>query len=179
MTNFLQILRKITYPGHFIAVFLYFASNSYAQSGLLDKPVTVKAYNERLTNILDLIAAQGNFNFSYNSNLIEDRRIDLTAVNKPVREILNVIFKGTVSYKVRGNYVILIKVRSNEERNISFFVSGYVVDDETGSALSDVSIFFDKVNLYSALTNKKMAITKIKVHSQDLPVKLIIEKDLL
>ena len=90
-------LRYILY---FIVVFMPFCS--FSQIPLLERPITLRLNNEKISVVLDNISKQGNFSFSYNSAIFDiNNRGDITVVNKPVHEVLNLIFKGIITYKVR------------------------------------------------------------------------------
>lgn len=130
--------------------FLFLSSQVVAQTSPLDRIVSVKLNNERLADVLTEIGQKGNFSFSYNAGLFDaNRRIDLVAINKPVRQILDQLFKGSIRYKVRQQYVILQK-GDPEPQNL--YLAGYVTDRQTGQRLAQVSVF-DQTTLASALSN--------------------------
>ena len=98
-------------PKYFcITLLLLIPTFSFTQTPLLERPITLKVSNEKIPNVLELIAKQGNFSFSYNSDLVKlDSRINLWVSDKPFREVLNHIFKGFLTFKVSKNYIILQK----------------------------------------------------------------------
>ncbi len=142
---------------------------------LLERQVTVSFNNERLPDVLRKIADAGKFNFSYKSSLIKkDDRITNQFTNKTVREILDLLFKGSMEYRERGKYVILVKSERTSARDPSV-LSGYVVDEATGKRLKNVSVY-DPVTLNSAVTDT-YGYFKIEVrHPTGEEIKLAVKK---
>ena len=134
-----------------VSILIIIASaDLYAQTSPLDRIVSLKLNNERLADVLTEIGQKGNFSFSYNAGLFEvNRRIDLVAINKPVRQILDQLFKGNIRYKVKQQYVILQK-GDPEPQNL--YLAGYITDRQTGQRLAQASVF-DQTTLASALSN--------------------------
>ena len=162
-------------PKYFYVIFLLFITTfSFAQTPLLERPITLKFNNEKVSNILELIAKQGNFSFSYNSDILDgNSRINLWVYEKPVREVLNQVFKGLISFKVKKQYIILQKAELEIEKK-SLILSGYVFDTETDLPLDKVSIY-DRKSLTSAVTNQ-YGFYRIKLSISQLPIKLILSK---
>jgi hypothetical protein len=146
----------------------------FAQTPLLERPITLRFNNEKISVVLDNIAKQGGFSFSYNSDIFDvNNRGDITVTNKPVREVLNLIFKGIITYKARGNYIILLK-NNQEEQKKSLILSGYIIDNQTDMPLAKVTIY-DRKSLSSTVSNQ-YGFYRIKLYVNDLPVKLTISK---
>lgn len=166
-------LRTLKYILHFIM--LSTPQLLLAQkTPLLERPIILRFNNEKISVVLDNIAKQGGFSFSYNSEIFDvNNRGDITVTNKPVREVLNLIFRGTISYKVRGNYVILQK-NNQEEQKKSLILSGYIIDSQTDKPIEKVTIY-DKKNLASAVSNQ-YGFYRIKLSVSDLPIRLTISK---
>lgn len=162
-------------PKYFYVIFLLFITSfSFAQTPLLERPITLKFNNEKVSNILELIAKQGNFSFSYNSDILDgNSRINLWVYEKPVREVLNQVFKGLISFKVKKQYIILQKAELEIEKK-SLILSGYVFDTETDLPLDKVSIY-DRKSLTSTVTNQ-YGFYRIKLSISQLPIKLILSK---
>lgn len=141
---------------------------------ILERNISVRFTNDRISEVLDAIADEGGFNFSYNSNIIEgDRRIDLAVTNRPVRDVLKQIFGTSINYKVRGQYVILQK-NTTLTQNLHFILSGYVVSPDEGIKLPDASIY-DKTSLASSVSNQ-YGFYKIKLSTRKFPIRLSISK---
>jgi hypothetical protein len=148
--------------------------NSFPQTPLLERPITLRVNNEKISVVLDNIAKQGGFSFSYNSAIFDvNNRGDITVVNKPVREVLNLIFKGFITYKVRGNYIILQK---NNQKMFAqtIIVSGYIIDTRTDKPLSKATVY-DPKSLSSTISNE-YGFYRIKLNVSNLPTRLMITK---
>jgi hypothetical protein len=148
--------------------------SSFSQTPLLERPITLRFNNEKISVVLDNIAKQGSFSFSYNSDIFDvNNRGDITVTNKPVREVLNLIFRGTITFKVRGNYIILQK-NNQEEQKKSLVLSGYIIDRQTDKPLEKVTVY-NRKNLSSTVSNQ-YGFYRIKLSISDLPIKLTISK---
>lgn len=122
---------------------------SGAQSHL-SKGVSVKAKQKSIEEVLDIIAGQGKFYFSYNSKVVPaDSLVDIDVWNKTVAQALDIIFKpGRFEYKETPNHVIIQLPDAGQY----WYVSGYVIDGLTGERVRDVSVF-DAGQLVASLTN--------------------------
>ncbi|MBX2899273.1 MAG: STN domain-containing protein [Cyclobacteriaceae bacterium] len=121
---------------------------------LLERPVSLVAENEKVTLILTRIGQLGGFSFSYNSSIVDpDLTISLNIQNLTVRQVLNEIFAGQLTYKAKGNYVILTKTPAPPVKNnsVTLIVSGYV-EDVAGNKLPQVSIYH-KPSITSTITD--------------------------
>lgn len=124
------------------------AMTANAQS-YLSKGVNVKAQGKKLGDVLDIIARQGGFYFSYNSNIVPaDSIVTVNIWNKSVQQALDEIFKGRFAYKEAGQHVIIQYPNSGQ----FWYVSGYIVDEQTGERIRDVSVF-ESSQLVASLTN--------------------------
>lgn len=131
------------------------AGTASAQTGtpILDRRVTVKITNQPLGKILNIISETAGFNFSYSNNLIKVTKLtSLMAENKTVREILDQLFNGELTYQQIGNHLVLQKkvipkntgnIQNNPEKQTryNFIVSGYIRDLYSGEGLRNVSIY--------------------------------------
>jgi hypothetical protein len=138
-----------------IAIALLSFSEAGAQSQgmpLLERSVTISFENETLEAALKKVSQQAGFTFSYNPSVIKAGRIiSGNYVNKTVREILDELFKTTIDYKQRGNYIILTRSeRTSTPKEQK--VGGYVIDEATGERLKNVSIY-DPNSLASTVTD--------------------------
>jgi hypothetical protein len=165
-------LNTLKYTFYFVVFFI--PLSLFAQTPLLERPITLRFNNEKISVVLDNIAKQGSFSFSYNSDIFDvNNRGDIIVTNKPVREVLNLIFRGTIIFKVRGNYIILQK-NNQEEQKKSIVLSGYVIDRQTDKPLEKVTIY-DRKSLSSVVSNQ-YGFYRIKLTVSDLPIKLSISK---
>lgn len=116
----------------------------------LERAITISFENESIDVALKKIGLQAGVTFSYSPSVVKvDRPITANFINKTVRQVLDEIFKRSLDYKSRGNYIILTNSgRTQNEQK----VSGYVIDEATGNKLKNVSIY-DPVSLASAITD--------------------------
>lgn len=116
----------------------------------LNKSVTLNAENQPVSKVLNDISREGNFIFSYNTNIIrKDSLVTIHAKNKTVRQVLDQLFGGKISYKVKERYVILQTADGSQ----FWYVTGYVVDGKTGARISEASVYEPK-QLVATLTNQ-------------------------
>lgn len=135
---------------------------SIAQS-ILANTVTIHARNQALHEVLTIIGNEANVTFSYNTKSISrDTLVTVNAVNKPLSEVLRIIFNAGYEFKESGNYIIIRRKPLSTSGIISksqagadyYFISGYVVDDETGEKIRDATIY-EKQHLIASLTDEK------------------------
>jgi CarboxypepD_reg-like domain len=152
----------------------------------LQKNISIQANKQRLGSVLEIMSNTGNFNFSYNSNIVKrDSLVTLNFANKPVKEILDFIFKTGYEYIESGNYIILrrkpivtpapqtiVKPVLTEEKN--YFVKGYIIDEATGEKIDDASVYEAK-QLSSDLTNEN-GFFKIKLKSKYKTASVTVSK---
>jgi hypothetical protein len=159
---------------YYVPLFLLITAFSFAQTPILERSITFRVNNEKISTVLEIIAKQGNFSFSYNSDILEvNSRINLWVVDKPVREVLNQIFRGNIAFKVSKQYLILQKSEPVVEKK-SLLLNGYVYDTQTDKPLEKVSIY-DRKSLLSVVTNR-FGFYSIKLSVSQLPIKLTISK---
>lgn len=128
---------------------------------LLEKTLTIEFREESIEKALKKISRETKITFSYTSSDIDiEQNITASYKSKTVREILEQIFKGKVSFKEKGKYIILAKVPSTPEKTSStvqpknpFFINGYVLNLVTGEKISGVSIY-DTRTFTAAVTNE-------------------------
>src|ERR1700754_2849738 len=95
-----------------LALLCGFVSHSQTKTQfILDRHIDVSFKNEKVTTVLNRIGQLGNFSFSYNAAIISNDDIITVEMNDAsVREVLNEVFKGSMTYKEKGNHLILTKV---------------------------------------------------------------------
>ncbi|HEY6505524.1 MAG TPA: STN and carboxypeptidase regulatory-like domain-containing protein [Chitinophagaceae bacterium] len=144
-----------------IAVLVFFISITASGQSVLSRNISLDVNRQRLDNVLEILSNKGAFYFSYNSSIIKkDSLVSFSARNKTVKEILDLLFNNSYEFKESGNYVIIRKApirmtlvtnkAITEERVYS--VSGYVYDEQSGTAIIDASVYEKKL-LVAALTN--------------------------
>lgn len=164
----------------FFFVGLLLASTAGAQTtgSILDRRVDVSFKNERLTTVLTRIGQSANFSFSYNSAIISnDDVITIEKSNATVRDILNEVFKGSMTYKEKGNYIILtrVPVKAPKSNTTSMIISGYVEDWFTNERIIEASVY-EKASLNSTVTDA-FGFFRLKIDMKDnQPVTIAITK---
>jgi Secretin and TonB N terminus short domain len=140
--------------------FLFFSSvavwSQTAPASFLDRKVDLSFTNEKVTIVLTRMAQQAGFSFSYNSSLVpDDQVVTLDIKNRTVREALNEIFKGSVSYKEKGNHIILTKVvlKQSKSTTTAMLISGYVEDFQTKERITDASVY-ERKSITSVVTDE-------------------------
>src|SRR5688500_5418631 len=96
--------------GHIILAFLLSILLSCSVNGqsVLERNINLDVSRQRLDNVLEILSNKGNFFFSYNSNIIRgDSLVSLNVTNRPVRDVLLMLFGVGYEFKESGNYIIL------------------------------------------------------------------------
>ena len=111
-----------------------FASHSYAQETV----ISLNLINQKVADVLDDIEAQTDFQFFYNSKLIDtNRRVSVDVKNVDVFVVLKQIFGNTnVTYKVVDKDVILTLASPDQGEHM---VTG-VVKDQNGELIIGANV---------------------------------------
>ena len=162
-----------------LVILIFWLSGTYvtALPPALEREVNIRVANEPLKEVLNRIAVQAGIQFSYNPQKIQvNKNVSVSIQHKPLRLALNILFKGTVQFKQKGNYVILSSVAVNTENAPvkKIFISGYVFD-AAGQKLSDASIY-NISNQLSAVTNA-YGYFMMQVPADVLPITVRVSKD--
>jgi CarboxypepD_reg-like domain/Secretin and TonB N terminus short domain len=123
---------------------------------LLERTISISAVNEKVPSLLNRIGQAGGFSFSYNSAIIDpSQNVSLDITNQTVRNVLNEIFKGSMNYKEKSNYLILTKapVAPVKNNTVVVIINGYVEDKTTGEKIPQASVY-DKNSVTSAVTDE-------------------------
>jgi hypothetical protein len=117
---------------------------------VLERKITISAQNERIDVFLKRLSQEAGCVFSYSSSAIDvGGNVSGNFVSRPLREILEEVFEGTVQIKQKGVYVILTpKPKSGKD----VVISGYVVDED-GEGIRDATIY-DPITLKSSTTDE-------------------------
>ena len=137
-------------------------SSAHAQSKL-DKDISIRVKQTRLSVLLDTIGKRNGFYFSYSNDQISaDSLVNLSIDHLPLRTVLDSLFKGNVEYKESPGYIILrlapndltLKAENVGGKEQSFYISGYILDERTGQGIPHASIY-EKRLLVSTLSDHK------------------------
>ncbi|GAB3233646.1 carboxypeptidase regulatory-like domain-containing protein [Algoriphagus aestuariicola] len=133
-----------------LAFFLFLKQGQSQTTPILERKVSFSAQDERLDLFLKRLSQDAGCLFSYSPSALDvTRSVSGTFSDRPLREILEVVFEGNVQLKSKGVYVILTpKPESSKEISIS----GYVVD-ESGKGIRDATVY-DPITLKSSTTDE-------------------------
>ncbi|HWB90903.1 MAG TPA: hypothetical protein VG605_03585 [Puia sp.] len=152
-----------------------------AQTSILNRQITFECRQQPIGRVLDLISQTGNFYFSYASLLInKDSLVSLPQQTRSIREFLDQLFKGRLQYREDGRYLILLPAAIRNTSVVPapdkrFLISGTIVDQRTGTAIGDVSVY-DPNELVATLSHKDGRFT-IRVRNRDWPIILTVSKE--
>jgi hypothetical protein len=144
-----------------IVILCFLATTKTSAQSPLERRVTVNANRQALDQVLQMISTSGNFYFAYNSNIINrDSIVTLNVSNRPVREVLNLLFPNNYEFTTTANYVILRRApitlklitKKAVTQDREYIITGFVIDYATGARVKDASIY-EKQRLASTLTN--------------------------
>lgn len=144
----------------------------------LERLVSMHVNNMPLEEFLKELSEEGKFSFAYSPKVLDGaKKVNVNCKNKSVRYILNQVFMGSVSYKSKGNHVILSLVSPSQkpvaQKTPKYFkITGYVVDGSTSARLSEVSIY-DGKTLHSTLSDDFGYFSiQLPCHSEDIELKI-------
>ncbi|MFH2141455.1 MAG: STN and carboxypeptidase regulatory-like domain-containing protein [Bacteroidota bacterium] len=128
-----------------IIALLFSFTKTSAQQTPLNKSISLNVSNITIQNALILIGEKGNFNFSYNSSIIDnDKIVSINAKNSSVEAVLNEILDKNIKYEVVGNHVVLLgknRIKNKETKDIEYIISGYIIDSSTGKIIRSATIY--------------------------------------
>lgn len=151
----------------------------------LSKLVSLNVKAKPVSEVLEKLSKTGGFFFSYSGSLFnQDSIVNVNATNTPVRDILDQIFHGKVSYKEMGEHVILRYAAYHltiEADNINstekwYQISGFVIDKDTGVPVKKASVY-EKRMLNGDLTDDKGHF-KIRIKGDHKMIILTASKDM-
>lgn len=101
------------------------ATETYSQ----EAKITLTHSNSSLKKVLNEIEQKTNYLFLYNEEEVNiDRMVSLSVREKPVREVLSLLFRNTeINYVVEKNNIVLVKRSINQQADHK--VSGKVIDE--------------------------------------------------
>jgi hypothetical protein len=150
---------------------------------LPERIVSIDCSNCRTDKVLADISAQGRFEFAWNSQLFDPAKlVTIHAQNITVRRAIFLVFGNTITYKVKGNYLVLLAAPKPlaaapavKPRKQEYTLSGYITDASTGAILPHVSIY-DSQTLASTLSDNYGHYT-LKLSGSTDSVKLKVSRE--
>lgn len=139
-----------------IALFILIGSYGYgfAQESTppLERKMSLELNGITIKETLKLMEVQGDYLFAYRTNLIEESvQLTRTYTDKTTRAILNDLFAGKITYKERGNYIILRAQGTPDDKTVQ--MSGYVSNKASGETIPYATIY-DSISLSSTNSNE-------------------------
>lgn len=142
----------------------------YAQN-LLNKNISISVKNKPVSDVLKIIGDEGNFSFSYNSDIIQgDSLVTVMMRSKSVKQILETILRGNYQYKESGDFIIIKKPTKEK----FYHLTGQIIDSESGKAVDYASVYSRQL-LVSSLTDDE-GIFKLKIRDRSFPILLTVSK---
>lgn len=126
---------------------VFVGSNALSQENYLNKKITISISKQKLKNVLNTIGTKAGFEFSYNVELYNfDSIVSINAENKSVKKILDKLFDNKIEYKIVGRHIVLlnnneIKKVEKEHKALSYEITGYIIDSETGKKVRNATIY--------------------------------------
>lgn len=141
---------------------------------ILEKMISIEFENDPPEKVLERISNLGGFTFSFNPALIENREpVSLQIRDKSIRQTLDLVFDGTLVYKEKKQYVMLLPnpmVPENEKSVNYVTLSGYINDVQTGQRIAAATVF-ERQSLSVTNTNG-YGYFKLRVNDPNPPFEL-------
>lgn len=148
-------------PGVSLLILLLLVSLSSLKAQDLERKITIRVNQTKLSNVIKEIGIKGEINFSYNPRKIPvHQKISMEAFDRPVKEILNELLTPLhITYFITEKHVVLkINTGTDARHETSpvkpamFTISGYIKDSLSGEVLIGVGIY-DKNTLVGTISN--------------------------
>ena len=95
-----------------------------------------------LKEFTKIIENSTGYSFIYSEEINIKHRINLKVKEKPLHEILDIVFKDeTISYQFSDRYILLQKKKKTKNVSRKFTISGYVTDGTSSETLIGTNIF--------------------------------------
>ena len=79
-----------------------------AQKQVLDQNISIYAEDEDLSDIIEKICTYLNLDYSYNSNLVADKKVSLNISNKPIKFVLDKLMKDFyLLFEIEDNLLVV------------------------------------------------------------------------
>lgn len=133
-------------------VFLFFGGLSAQNTQPpLERNISIELNNVSTVELLKLLEVAGGFTFAYQTDIINPSvQLSRRYINKTTREILDDVFQGALTYKEKGNYVLLRTSPKLQEQELN--LEGYTINNLTDEKVPFVTIF-DSLSLASTVSD--------------------------
>lgn len=118
----------------------------------LERKVNLELNGTTVKETLKMMETQGEYQFAFRTDLIDGNlQLTRTYSDKTTRAVLNDLFAGKITYKEKGNYIILRERNASDGNTI--LLSGYVSNKESGETVPYATIY-DSTSLTSTSSNE-------------------------
>ena len=113
--------------------FLFVSQTSFSQEPkkqALDQNISIYAEDEPLSDIIEKICKYLNLDYSYNANLVQDKKISLNISNKPIKFVLDKLMKDFyLLFEIEDNILVVrdyvpLDQSMDFEQNTRQFIGG-------------------------------------------------------
>jgi hypothetical protein len=180
-------MKKLIQSIILVLVFLCGARlEALTKENILEKRITIKLQDKRISTILNIISETNQFYFSYDPTKVETSKTkSIHAINKSVKEVLNTLFNNTVSFQQISNHIILKpkpitkepKVRKNKPTIYYYQISGYITDEISGLGINGISVYEKTKLTYS--TSEDFGFYELKFTSKSAEEKIYFASPLI
>lgn len=106
-----------------IGMALFITTQAYAQNA--NARLTLSLRNATLKEFTKMIENSTGYSFIYSEEISIKHKINLKVKEKPLQEILDIVFKNeAVGYEFSGRYILLQKKKSPKNVSRKFTISG-------------------------------------------------------
>jgi len=118
----------------------------------LERTVNLELTGQNSREALKLIEPVADVLFTYRSSLVPaNDRLQRTYIDKTVREVLDDLFQGKLSYVEKGNYIVL--KAAPVQKPTELVTEGYVIDALTREKIPYASVY-DSTSLEAAISDE-------------------------
>lgn len=123
-----------------IGMVLLITTRAYAQNA--NARLTLTLRNATLKEFTKMIENSTGYSFIYSEEISIKHKINLKVKEKPLHEILDLVFKNeAVNYQFTVHYILLEKKKKIKNVSRKFTISGYVTDGTSSETLIGTNIF--------------------------------------
>ena len=157
----------------FVFIFLSFIGFS---ENPLNKKLSVDFKNIKIEAALDEIQTLGMFFFSYNSKIVNTKKlITYSSHNENIAIILNAILGKEFDYKHRGKYIIIQKSKPIRYEKKEIVIQGNISSSKDSSRVSGVTVYeIDKLKTTSTNKNGDFNLT---ISSEQKEIMFLVSKE--
>jgi hypothetical protein len=146
-----------------------------------ERLVNIDCSNKRTDEVLRDIARQAKFEFAWDARLFDPAKpVTLHAQQVTVRKAISLIFGPSITFRVQGNYVVLVAAAPPvaavppPAKKKEVTLSGYVIDPDN-YVIAHTSIY-DSVSLAATLSNQ-IGYYELTIDAGSQPVRIKVSRE--